>query len=147
MRIPRQASGRLLIGHMRNLARNEPHITPAQIARMRTLMETYVGDVIVTGYEPLIDNITLPDLDDRHVLAAAIHSGASVIVTANLKDFSAAALAPHNIVAQHPDAFVRGLLNLPYSRGCHCWLVRYCEHVVIAREELSRVMTELDTHR
>ena len=48
MRIPRQASGRLLIGHMRNLGRNEPHITPAQIARLRTLMETYVGDVIVT---------------------------------------------------------------------------------------------------
>ena len=53
----------------------------------------------------------LPDPDDRHVLAAAIHGGASMIVTSNLKEFPAAVLATHNITAQHPDAFVLRLLN------------------------------------
>jgi predicted nucleic acid-binding protein len=31
--------------------------------------------------------LTLPDADDRHVLAAAIRSSADVIVTFNLGDF------------------------------------------------------------
>jgi hypothetical protein len=48
----------------------------------------------------------LHDPDDRHVLAAAIVGRADVIVTANLKDFPAEALAPHGIEAQHPDTFL-----------------------------------------
>lgn len=74
-------------------------------------MDAYVGDVTVTGYEHLIDALVLPDPNDRHVLAAAIHGQASVIVTSNLKGFPAAALAPHNVVAQTPDSFVLGLLK------------------------------------
>ena len=96
---------------MRNLAANAPHLTAARIARTRALMEAYVGDVMVTGYEPLIEGLTLPDPDDRHVLAAAIHGGASIIVTSNLRDFPAAALTPHGIIAEHPDAFVFRLFN------------------------------------
>ncbi|MBK1869454.1 PIN domain-containing protein [Aestuariivirga sp. YIM B02566] len=63
----------------------------------------------VTGYEPHIPQLTLPDPDDRHVLAAAIAAGASRIVTWNLADFPAAVLAPHNVVAQNPDDFLMGL--------------------------------------
>ena len=43
----------------------------------------HVPDCLVTGYEPLISTLTLPDPDDRHVLAAAIHGGATSIVTFN----------------------------------------------------------------
>ena len=56
--------------------------------------------------------ITLPDPDDRHVVAAAIHSGASLIVTFNLKDFPAEVLKPYNLAAQHPDGFIVDLLDL-----------------------------------
>jgi len=35
-----------------------------------------VRDCLVTGYESLVDNIELPDPDDRHVVAAAIRCGA-----------------------------------------------------------------------
>ncbi len=73
-------------------------------------MEARVQHAVVSGHESLISSLTLPDPDDRHVLAAAIHGGASVIVTANLKDFPAEALSPHQIVAQAPDEFIRGLL-------------------------------------
>jgi len=96
---------------MRAISKKHPEIQPNQITRMRGLMEAYVGDVMVTGYEPLIATLILPDPDDRHVLAAAIHGGARVIVTSNLKDFPEAALAPHKISARHPDQFVRSLLD------------------------------------
>lgn len=56
-------------------------------------MDSAVPDCLVTGYEPLIETLRLPDPDDRHVLAAAIKSGAAVTVTTNLKHFPAEALA------------------------------------------------------
>jgi len=88
-----------------------PDLTHEQLVRIRTLMEAHAGEAVVSGYEHLIEQLTLPDADDRHVLAAAIHGGATVIVTANLRDFPAAALAGHGIVAQHPDAFLHELFK------------------------------------
>ncbi len=69
-------------------------------------MNTHVGDAVVTGYEPLIESLELPDPGDRHVLAAAIHCKAGAIVTSNLKDFPSHALNPYNIEALHPDEFI-----------------------------------------
>jgi hypothetical protein len=46
------------------------------------------------------------DPKDRHVLAAAIVSHASVIVTSNLRDFSDTALTPFAIEAQSSDQFL-----------------------------------------
>ena len=95
---------------MRNLAARNPQIPPTRIARMRALMEAHVRDGMVTGYEPRMAKLVLPDPDDRHVLAAAIHGGAGVIVTSNLKDFPAAALAPFKITAMTADSFVLQLI-------------------------------------
>lgn len=75
-------------------------------------MDREAEDAIVTGYQPLIAGLTLPDPDDRHVLAAAIVGQADIIVTRNLRDFPDDALAPYNIEAQHPDEFIRHLLDL-----------------------------------
>lgn len=69
-------------------------------------MNAAVRDCLVSGYEPLIEGLKLPDPGDRHVLAAAIKSGAQVIVTRNLKHFPAADLEPWDIEAKSPDAFV-----------------------------------------
>ena len=95
---------------MRNLAARNPQIPPGRIVRMRALMEAHIRDGMVTGYEPRIVAIVLPDPDDRHVLAAAVHGGASVIVTSNLRDFPATALAPFKITAMDADSFVLQLL-------------------------------------
>jgi hypothetical protein len=46
------------------------------------------------------------------VLAAAIQSNASVIVTNNLRDFSAESLREFEIEAQSPDEFILHLLDL-----------------------------------
>lgn len=68
----------------RAVLRDRPHVSPTSIDRTRRLTDANIDDAIVGGYEHLIATVTLPDLDDRHVLAAAIHCGANIIVTANL---------------------------------------------------------------
>ena len=69
-------------------------------------MDENINDALVSGYEHIVDQLTLPDADDRHVLAAAIHDGANIIVTVNLRDFPADTLATHGITALHPDTFI-----------------------------------------
>ena len=74
-------------------------------------MHLALPHAMVTGHEALVAVIDLPDPDDRHVVAAAVRSGAEVIVTRNTRDFPAATLAAHGIEAQDPDDFVLGLLH------------------------------------
>ena len=96
---------------IRSVLADRPDLTREQLERTRSLMNAHVRDCLVTGYEPLIEGLTLPDPDDRHVLAAAIRAGASVIVTFNLKHFPREALAPFGIEAQHPDDFISYLID------------------------------------
>ncbi|WP_298182736.1 hypothetical protein [Saccharomonospora sp.] len=62
-------------------------------------------DAEVEGYKDLIDAMKC-DKKDRHVLAAAVRGNASVLVTANLKDFPTEALEPYDIRALSPDEFL-----------------------------------------
>ena len=75
-------------------------------------MQDAFGDAMVTGWEGPEAGIFLPDKDDRHVVATAIRAGAHAIVTANVTDFPAAALAPLGLQAVHPDDFLLDQLDL-----------------------------------
>jgi len=90
----------------KNLTAGRPDIPVEKLIRLRTLMNRAVPDALVEGYEPLIEALKLPDLEDRHVLAAAIKAQAQVIVTSNLRDFPADMLEPWNVEAKSPDDFV-----------------------------------------
>ena len=96
---------------MRSLLADRPDIEPGVLERTRAVMDAHFPDALVTGHEALAATLDLPDPDDRHVLAAAIHGGADIIVTRNLRDFPADRLAPHGLVAQHPDAFIVELVE------------------------------------
>ncbi|RQT42134.1 PIN domain-containing protein [Burkholderia cepacia] len=96
----------------RNLLRNRADLTAAQLDRTASLMDRAIPDALVTGYEALIGGLTLPDANDRHVLAAAIRCNASVIVTFNQKDFPEEVLSIYGVEAQHPDVFVDNLFDL-----------------------------------
>lgn len=96
---------------MRNLLKNKPELTLARLARTKGLMNDAVRDCLVSGYESWIDSLTMPDPDDRHVLAAAIQAHANVIVTYNLRDFPQSILSQHNMEALHPDDFLCELFD------------------------------------
>jgi len=96
----------------RNLLKNRPDLTMSKLARTREKMNGAIRDVLVEGYESLIPAVDLPDVDDRHVLAAAIHCGAQRIITHNLKDFPRDKLQPFGIEAIPPDEFILDQLDL-----------------------------------
>jgi predicted nucleic acid-binding protein len=102
----------------RNLRVNRPDLPPEQLQRTRALMDKAVPDCLVTGHLKLVDSLSLPDPDDRHVLAAAICGHAEVIVTFNEKDFPADTLADFNVETQHPDEFLSHLFTLDWSLVC-----------------------------
>lgn len=81
------------------------------------------------GYRELIPAMT-NDPKDRHVLAAAVRSGAGVIVTENLKDFPHAALEPFDVEAVRPDEFLCDQLDLDPET------VFECMNVMVARNRL-----------
>ena len=74
-------------------------------------MNVHLRDALVTGYESLMPTLTLPDADDRHVLAAAIHAQADVILTFNHRDFPAATLAAYGLETRAPDEFLAALYD------------------------------------
>ncbi len=95
---------------MQAVLRDHPHLTRQQMERTRALMDRHAADSLVIGFEHRIAHLTLPDPNDRHVLAAAIHCQAEVILTRNLKDFPEPVLAEYGIQAQAPDPFLHALL-------------------------------------
>ena len=101
---------------MRNVLKNRPDVTPAQLARTRRLMDQVNPKCLVSGYEALVPTLTLPDEDDRHVLAAALHAGADVIVTFNLRHFPKKTLAPLGVRPLAPDAFLETLFAQNQAR-------------------------------
>jgi predicted nucleic acid-binding protein len=68
----------------------------AQADRLLDNMRVHFDDALVTGWEPLEGTFGLPDVDDEHVLAAAVVGGAGAIVTDNHKHFPAR-LVPNDI--------------------------------------------------
>ena len=97
---------------IRNLLLNKPDLTRPALEKIRNLMNDHVLDALVVGYEALAPALSLPDANDAHVLAAAIQAKADVIVTFNLKDCPDEELKKYGIEAQHPDEFVRHLIDL-----------------------------------
>jgi predicted nucleic acid-binding protein len=95
----------------RNVALNRPELVGKLEKRVQAMNQA-VPDCLVENYEVLVAGLTLPDPNDRHVLAAAIAGHADAIVTFNLKDFPSAVLSRYSIEAQHPDDFIMNQLEL-----------------------------------
>jgi len=128
-----------------NLLERKPNLTRQKLESLRDLMNSAIKDCLVTGYEPLIDGLILPDPNDRHVLAAAIAVSADVIVTTNLKDFPAKTLRPFRLIAQHPDEFIVNQITLSTSSAAlvAIALIRHKKSLTVSRPTWKQFFASL----
>lgn len=94
----------------RTLAHLYPDVDNSRFHDRLTAMDLFFTDVTVTGWE------SLPDPDDRHVVAAAVVGGADAIITANLTDFPDPTLAAQILrdtaaARQRPEVTVADVLD------------------------------------
>ena len=89
----------------RHLIENVVTVDGKKISRIQKLMNIAIPDALVPEeeFKNLIPELSLPDKDDVHVLAAAIAGDVESIVTFNLKDFPSAKLKPYDLKAVSPD--------------------------------------------
>ncbi len=84
---------------------------PEKARRREGELRRHFPEAWVEGFEPLVETMT-NHAGDRHVLAAAVRSGAELIVTYNRRHFPAGSLQPWDIDVQGPSTFLRGLYDL-----------------------------------
>jgi predicted nucleic acid-binding protein len=96
---------------IRNLLKKRPDLKAVQLEKTRQAMDNAFEEANVKGFKNLITELHLPDKDDRHVLAVAIKSKASIIVTFNKKDFPLKSVKPHSIEVRDPDEFIVSFLK------------------------------------
>jgi predicted nucleic acid-binding protein len=81
--------------------------------RARASMEAAFEEATVTDYDKFLSACdSLPDPGDAHVVAAALKTQATMIVTDNLKHFPTSLLKPLNMEARSPDAFIADTIAL-----------------------------------
>ncbi|GAA4305589.1 PIN domain-containing protein [Compostibacter hankyongensis] len=100
-----------------NLLKNRKDLKRKDLQKTQKAMDRAFPDANIAYYQKGINSLSLPDPDDRPILAAAISAKAQVIVTANVKDFPAAKLQDYAVVARHPDKFVLNLIDIDQERA------------------------------
>jgi len=123
---------------IRSLLANRPDLTEAQLERTRALMNAHSRDCLVSGYQDLVSKLALPDPNDRHVAAAAIHCGAELIVTFNLGDFPADSLTSFGIRVIHPDDFL--------TETCSENIRDFCQTVRRQRQSLKAPPKQVEAY-
>lgn len=93
---------------------------PADAVRARKAMAAAFEEATVTGFEARLSEWPgLPDANDAHVIAAAVHTRADIIVTDNLRDFPSTILAPLGMEARSADAFLADTIDLDQAKAVH----------------------------
>jgi predicted nucleic acid-binding protein len=87
------------------------HYSDAQAERRITAMQTAFEEACVAGYADLIASMS-NDKKDRHVLAAAVRTGAHAILTENVKHFPSESVESYNIDVLPPDEFLAHQFHL-----------------------------------
>lgn len=95
----------------RSLLKAKPKLEESVTSQINAMRRTF-PEACVDGYEDLIEALTLPDPDDRHVLAAAIVADAEHIITENIKDFPEGSIRKYGIEAVTADDFLASTFEL-----------------------------------
>lgn len=105
----------------RNILKNRPDLDEDRIDRTIELMNAHTRDCITEVPDELISSIeSLPDKDDRHVVAGALISRSHAIVTWNLRDFPMTSLDKYRLEPIDPDTFLEAQFDLDNGRFLEC---------------------------
>jgi predicted nucleic acid-binding protein len=102
-----------LLGEWEQVIVREQRRSPQSAASItKAIRETFPEDRIPEdSYRHLVSQLSGPDPDDLHHIAAAAVGGASTLVTWNLADFPAATTGPLGIIVTDPETYLCGLLE------------------------------------
>ena len=90
----------------RNLLANRPDLSEQRVNRTKLLLRQHGWDWQITK-NPITNPLPqLPDINDQHVLEAAINAAAEFIVTSNIKDFPATLMTDVTVKAVTLDEFL-----------------------------------------
>src|SRR6266540_1897300 len=109
-------TGRIHEEWMRAVLRNRPDLERKQLLRTRRLMDQHIRGCRVRSYQRWEQRLSLPDENDRHVLAAALACVADMLVTFNTTDFPSDILRPFGVAVVTPDAFAHSTDRTWYRR-------------------------------
>ena len=116
-----------IIIEMKRALEKQIGLAPTKTAYLVRELRRHFQDSWVEGFEPLVPKMT-NDAKDRHVLAAAVHGGAHVVVTFNKRHFPTVSTSPWNVEAVGPAAFLEEL---------------YLAAPVIVRDRIQQQATDL----
>ncbi|HMJ91826.1 MAG TPA: PIN domain-containing protein [Candidatus Acidoferrum sp.] len=89
-----------------------PKPFPPELAdHWRREVTKHFPEAFIEGYEPIEPQMGNHE-KDRHVLAAAVHGHAFLIVTFNLRDFPLDAISRWNVEAKHPQDYLLTLYSM-----------------------------------
>jgi predicted nucleic acid-binding protein len=97
-------------------ARGDPEARD-RAGRACAMMRNAFEDACVQGWEKLEAAFALPDPGDAHVLAAAVATRASILVTDNMRDFPREILDPLGIEVKTADAFIADTIDLDPAKA------------------------------
>ena len=127
-------SDRILDEVARNLVDHGRATAPRAERLVEVMNEAFPAALLpseaIEKLEPAMTN----DPNDRHVLAAAVASGADAVVTSNVRHFPLAACEPFAIEPLHPDDFLLDLYRLD-EHGVHAVVER--QAAVLSRPPMT----------
>jgi len=95
-----------IIDEARRNLRKKDVLTEDQWTHLLGKLKTAFPEAWGYGFEKSIDSYHLPDANDRHVLALAVHYEAEAIITWNTRDFPKETLRRFRIDPMDPPSFV-----------------------------------------
>ncbi len=129
-----------------SLLKNRSDIDVQKLHRTRELMDKMLPDSLIPRYryEQYINSIHLPDLKDRHVVAAAITCKAQSIIIFNIDDFPQDALNDYDLEATHPDDFLSNLINLDAGIVTTCFyrMQMFYKNPPLSKSELLEILSK-----